>query len=141
MYNAMQNFSREALPETEAGILGFLESVGRISDNNSFDEKLFLDLATHGSEKIRTLAVKNLAKLEKKDFLNFYMRVVKNDSSTTVQREAVSAIGRMRNRKAIPHLLRILNSNDPKVTMQAIRSGLNYAHLAVLRDLKKYLPL
>src|SRR3989338_8966468 len=38
-----------------------------------------------------------------------------------VRREAVSAIGRMRSRKAIPILLDTLNDQDPKIVMQAIR--------------------
>ena len=61
MYNTVRNSTGDTLPKTEAGLLDFLESFGRISNKESFDEKLFLDLATHGSEKVRTLAIKNLA--------------------------------------------------------------------------------
>ena len=121
MYNTLQNITRDILPKTEAGLLDFLESFGRISGKESFDEKLFLDLATHGSEKVRNLAIKNLAKLERIDLLDFYINTLENDPSTAVKREAVSAIGRMRNRETIPYLLHILNSDDPKITLQAIR--------------------
>jgi len=121
MYNTVRNSTGDTLPKTEAGLLDFLESFGRISNKESFDEKLFLDLATHGSEKVRNLAIKNLAKLEKSDLLDFYTNVIENDPSTTVKREAVSAIGRMRNKETIPCLLHILNSDDPKITLQAIR--------------------
>ena len=93
MYNTLQNPSKEILPKTEAGILSFLESFGRLSDDDSFYEKLFSDLAKHSSEKVRTLAIKNLAKMEKKELLGLYVQIIADDPSTIVKREAVSAIG------------------------------------------------
>ncbi len=119
MLNITQQFQKNTLPKTESGILEFLESFGRLSDDS--DEELFLDLAKNESEKIRTLALKNLAKLEKVSLLSFFFGVFQNDSSTSVKREAVSAMGRMRNRNTIPYLLTALKSDDPKITLQAMR--------------------
>jgi DNA modification methylase len=78
-------------------------------------------LLHNSNENIRALAVKNLAKLEDIALLLEYVNMAKEDKSTTVRREAVSAIGRLRNQKAIPYLIELLNDNDPKVVMQAIR--------------------
>ncbi len=44
-----------------------------------------------------------------------------NDSLTTIRREAVSSIGRMRHKKSISFLFNLLNDNDPKIVSQAIR--------------------
>ncbi len=49
------------------------------------------------------------------------MFVFEIERDTTVRREAVSSIGRMRNPKAKEYLFEILNDNDPKVVCQAIR--------------------
>ena len=44
-----------------------------------------------------------------------------NDTDTTVRREAVSSIGRMRNKKGKKILFEILKDKDPKIVSQAIR--------------------
>ena len=38
-----------------------------------------------------------------------------------VRREAISSIGRMRNKNAIPILIKSLKDSDPKIVLQAIR--------------------
>jgi len=57
--------------------------------------------------------------------------VAKNDSDTTVRREAVSSLGRMRNPKSKEYLFELLRDEDPKVVCQAIRG------LLVFRDDKE----
>lgn len=49
------------------------------------------------------------------------MDIALTDSSTMVRREAVSSIGRMRDKNTIPYLIELLSSEDPKIICQAIR--------------------
>ncbi len=101
-----------------------LEKLGRLPKN--FDYTLFTTLLNNKSEKIRFLAIKNIAKLENLDLLETLYNVGKTDESTTVRREAVSAIGRMRHKLTIKNLVSFLNDSDPKVIMQAIRGLLTF---------------
>lgn len=96
-----------------------LERLGRLE--KSFNKKPLLGLLIDPNDTIRFLAVKNLAKLCDLSLLdNFYYLAV-NDTSSIVRREAVSGIGRLRSRNSIPYLSKLLNDNDPKIVMQAIR--------------------
>lgn len=89
-------------------------------------------------KKIRYLAIKNIAKLENLDLLSTLYNIGKNDESTNVRREAVSAIGRMRHKLVIKKLVDFLNDNDPKVIMQAIRGLLTFKdEIYVKKSLKK----
>ena len=47
---------------------------------------------------------------------------LKEEKDSMIRREAVSTIGRMRSRKAIPILKEVLNDSDPKVVLQGIRA-------------------
>lgn len=100
-------------------IIKHLDKLGRLSSN--FDSKPLLNLLTNENEKIRILAIKNLAKLCDLKLLEIYTNVIENDPSSSVRKEAVSAIGRLRNEIVKPLLFRYLSDSDPEVILQAIR--------------------
>ena len=103
----------------DKSILFILENLGHLPDN--FDDSWVQDLLNSKNKKIRLNAVKTLGKVKNEANINKLFQIAKNDISTDVRREAVSAIGRMRNKKAIPLLIEMLNDVDPKVVSQAIR--------------------
>lgn len=96
-----------------------LKKIGRIPKN--FDSAALVPLLENKNEEARVLAIKNLAKLSNVDFLEKFFSIAKNDESTAARAEAASAIGRMRNERAIPVLMEILKDDDPKVVCQAAR--------------------
>jgi len=96
-----------------------LEKLGKLPDK--FDGKYFISLTRHKSEKIRLLAVKNIGKLCDEAYIDILKEISVSDESTMVRREAVSSIGRMKNKKSIPFLIERLNDPDPKVILQSIR--------------------
>jgi len=102
------------------GTLAFiLNKLGKLPYD--FDDAPLLYLIDHKDAKIRYLAIKNLAKLEKFSLFPVFKKVITNDPCADVRREATSAIGRLRNSKAIPFLIELLKDSDPEVVMQAIR--------------------
>lgn len=124
-------------PQNDIKTLYFtLDKLGRLPEN--FDGKYFIPLTTHPNEKIRLLAVKNIGKLSNEEYLNLLDKISLEDESTMVRREAISSIGRMRNKKAIPILIRRLTDSDPKVILQAIRGLLVFdSDQQVVSELKK----
>lgn len=112
--------------QNEATVIYVLERLGRL-ENDSAKEPL-LSLLRHPNETIRALSMKNLAKIRDYSLLPTFIKYASNDESTIVRREAVSAIGRLRNEKAIPALVSFLKDKDPKVAMQAIRGLLVFSH-------------
>ena len=96
-----------------------LNKLGKLPE--SFDEKPLLTLLKHSNDKIRYLAVKNLAKLSKVSLLDIYINLINTENSSIVRREAVSAIGRLKKPITKTVLLNLLKDNDPEVTLQAIR--------------------
>ena len=119
-----------------------LESLGRLPANFNGDD--LVPLLSHETEKIRMLAAINLGKMSDLKFLPSLEKTASKDTSTTVRREAASAIGRMRDRAAIPTLIRLTRDPDPKVVLQALRGLLAFktkdkrihAALEKLRDHK-----
>ena len=101
-----------------------LEKLGRLPAG--FDGDQLLPLLLHDHEKIRALAASNLGKIGDIKFLSPLNKIATADDSTTVRREAVSAIGRMRHRKTIPILARLTEDDDPKVVLQALRGLLTF---------------
>ena len=96
-----------------------LQNLGRLPGGFRGDVLLpYLDAA---NKDTRYWAVKNLGKLQDAGFLHQLSAVATGDSSSLVRREAVSAIGRMRNKRAITTLARFLHDDDPTVVLQAIR--------------------
>jgi hypothetical protein len=113
-----------------------LDKLGRLPEN--FDGKYFTPLCKHPVEKIRFLAVKNIGKLCDEKYLTQLEDISISDKSTMVRREAISSIGRMRNKKAIPILIKSLKDSDPKIVLQAIRGLLFFNdNNLVVTELKK----
>lgn len=113
-----------------------LNKLGKLSSD--FDEKPLLYLLNHKSRNIRYLAIKNLAKLSNITLLNTYTEVIKSDPNSDVRREAVSAIGRLRNKKTKYTLIGLLNDSDPEIILQAIRGLLVFKDDEdVKKELKK----
>ena len=96
-----------------------LNNLGRLP--KSFDYNFLIDLLEHENYKVRTLAVKNLAKSSNFSLLDNYVELVQNDKSSSVRREAASAIGRLKDRRAKNIMFQNLNDRDPEVVLQFIR--------------------
>lgn len=101
-------------------LLFVLDNLGRLPA--SFDTDVFIPLVRHSNPDVRLLAVKNLGKVKNEEALTFICGIVFNEMNTTVRREMVSAIGRMKMQQAIPTLTNLLQDVDPKVVLQAIRA-------------------
>jgi DNA modification methylase len=121
--------------QKESNIIFFLNKIGRLE--SSFDKAPFLSLLDKENDEIRALAVKNLAKLGDISLLDLFFKMAREDPSTKVKREAASAIGRLRNEKAIPSLNLLLSENDPKVVLQAIRGLLVFRKIKEVRETLK----
>ena len=105
-------------------ILFVLQNLGHLPD--SFDDTYILPLLLNKNDKIRFWAVKTLSKIKGIKNLDVLTKIGLNDESTIVRREAVSAIGRMRNQVIIPTLMTFLNDDDPKIVLQSIRGLLTF---------------
>ena len=97
-----------------------LENLGKLPSD--FRGETLLPYLQAENEETRYWAVKNLGKLENAAYLKHLRDVAMDDESSSVRREAVSAIGRMRSEGAIPTLVKFLSDIDPKVILQAIRA-------------------
>lgn len=117
--NDTKAFSSFLQRQNDASVIYVLEKLGRLENDNS--RFPLLDLLEHPNENVRVLSVKNLAKLGDNSLLGIFVDCAKNDVSTIVRRESISAIGRMREEKAIPFLINSLQVKDPKIVLQAIR--------------------
>jgi len=124
--------------QNDGTIIYVLEKLGRLE--NGYSKEPLQNLLNHSNENIRALSIKNLAKIEDINLLPIFVKYAGTDESTLVRREAVSAIGRLRNEKAIPVLINFLKDKDPKVVMQAIRGLLVFSYKSdVKNELKKLL--
>jgi DNA modification methylase len=122
--------------ENNGRLFFVLNKLGKLP--NDFDDAPLLYLVDHKDAKIRYLAIKNLAKLGKFSLFPVFKKVIANDPSADVRREATSAIGRLRNLKAIPFLIELLKDSDPEVVMQAIRGLLVFkSNQLVVEELRK----
>lgn len=122
--------------QNDSSIVYVLEKLGRLE--NGYMKQPLLNLANNSNETIRVLSIKNLAKIGDVSLLGTFVKFAKQDESTEVRRESVSAVGRLRNEKAIPVLIDFLKDSDPKVVMQAIRGLLVFSNnSAVKQELKK----
>lgn len=101
-------------------IIYILENLGHIP--KTFNYQWIVDLLDYPNEEVRFWAVKNIGKLTSDAFLERLYKIATHDESTMVRREAVSSIGRMRNKKGIPMMKEMLSDSDPKIVCQAIRS-------------------
>ena len=109
-----------------------LDRLGRLPPE--FDKKPLLDLLKHENDKVRCLSIKNLAKLEELSLITTFVKSAKNDPSSNVRREAVSAIGRLRNPITKNILFSYLKDPDPEVILQAIRGLLVFKNEVDVRD-------
>ena len=131
--NALLSFFEN---QNDAVILATLAKFGRLENGSAY--KPLLTLMHSKNQKIRALAVKNLAKLNDTSLLDNFKSFALNDVSTMVKKEAVSAIGRLRSEQGIPILLQLLLDRDPKIVMQAIRGLLVFRKNELVREhLKK----
>jgi DNA modification methylase len=97
-----------------------LENLGYLPSN--FNGGILAPFIVHSNDKIRFWAVKNIGKLSNPEFIGILERTAKHDNDSMIRREAVSSIGRMRTKKAIPSLIELLEDTDPKIILQAIRA-------------------
>lgn len=117
-------------------IIFLLQKLGRLE--NGYSKKPLLNLLNNKNEEIRSLAIKNLAKLNDFSLLPIFKKLAEEDESTVVRRESVSAIGRLRDEQIIPVLFYFLKDNDPKVAMQAIRGLIIFSKKPLVKkELKK----
>jgi len=124
--------------QNDGTIVYVLEKLGRLE--NGYSKQPLLNLLDNNNEAIRSLALKNLAKIGDVSLLDTFVKFAKQDESTEVRRESVSAIGRLRNEKTIPVLIKLLSDKDPKVVMQAIRGLLVFSNNGqVKKELSKLL--
>ncbi|WP_448530637.1 DNA methyltransferase [Raineya sp.] len=106
--------------QKDVGSLVFiLENLGHLPKN--FDGSILLPLLQHEHQQVRLLAVKNIAKLTQEKFLPYLIEMFAKETNTSVKREIVSAIGRMRNIQNKKILYQFLQDSDPKIVCQAIR--------------------
>ena len=120
----------------DGSIVYVLENLGRLEDG--YNKEPLLQLLDNKNENIRLLAIKNLAKIGDISLLEIFIKFSQEDESTEVRRESVSGIGRLRNEKTIPVLIKLLVDRDPKVVMQAIRGLLIFSkNDLVKQELKK----
>ncbi len=104
----------------DIGSLTFiLENLGHLPKD--FDSSFLPSLLLHKNASVRLWVIKTFGKLKDDKFLPLLVSSALNDKDTSVRREAVSSIGRMRSTNAKSILFEILNDNDPKIVCQAIR--------------------
>lgn len=122
--------------KNNSGNLSFiLESLGQLPKD--LDSTFLIDLTNHKNSNVRFLAVKNIGKLTDEALLPLLSDISQKDDDTTVRREAISSIGRMRKESVKPYLIKALKDEDPKVVCQAIRGLLVFKGNGVDDELKK----
>lgn len=110
--------------QSDKNLIDTLENLGYLP--NGFQGGFLFNLLEHKNPKIRFLAAKNIAKLNKIKSLEPLWNAFKQETDTSTRREIVSAIGRLRKPQNKPYLFDILRDEDPKVVCQAIRGLLVY---------------
>ena len=130
--NDSSSFHSFLQEQNEGVIVRLLEKIGRLENN--YSKEPLVSLLNNRNENIRSLAVKNLAKLADISLLPTFIKIARSDESTIVRREAVSALGRLRNQRAIPALIEFLGDPDPKVVMQAIRGLIVFGYRKDVKD-------
>ncbi len=111
------------------------ENLGYLPSN--FNGDILAPFIVHSNDKVRFWAVKNIGKLSNPEFIGILKRTAKHDNDSMIRREAVSSIGRMRTKKAIPSLVELLEDSDPKIILQAIRALLVFKSDVKVQDALK----
>jgi len=96
-----------------------LENLGRLPQG--FNGNFLIRLLTHKNVNVRIWVIKTIGKLKEEAYLSALKEVALHDVDTTVRREAVSSIGRLRALDGKKVLLEFLSDSDPKIVCQAIR--------------------
>ncbi|MGM8216616.1 DNA methyltransferase [Bacillaceae bacterium W0354] len=82
-------------------------------------------LVLHDNKEVAVLALKMLGKLKDREDLDFYLEIINNRTNRydqRVRKEAVSVVGRMRDKQiALKTLTPLLNDKNPEIVLQAIR--------------------
>ncbi len=100
-------------------IVFILENLGHLPKN--YNGEWFVEYLNHSHHKVRLWAAKNIGKLQDLTFLPTLIEATQKETNTTVKREIISSIGRMRHTETKDFLLKMLGNEDPKVVIQAIR--------------------
>lgn len=116
-------------------LIEVLENLGFLPDE--FDVNVFLPFLKHQNDQVRFWAVKNMGKVATEDWLRKLYEVVQEDESSMVRRETVSSMGRLRSPRAITLLTRVLEDDDPKVVLQAIRGLLVFRNYPTVKKALK----
>ena len=90
-------FSSFLQGQNESNIIYTLEKLGRLE--NRYSKRPLLSLLKSSNKTIRSLVAKNLAKIRDISLLDTFVHFAKQDTSTEVRREFVSAIGRLRDER------------------------------------------
>ena len=134
--NNKKLFSDLITNQNDNSIIYILKNLGKLDNKDILG--LLMDLMNNKNSKIRALSIKNLAKLQNISLLDLFIKHASKDTSSDVRREAISAIGRLRNEKAIPILIEFLLDKDPKIVMQAMRGLLVFSKKNLVQnELKK----
>lgn len=100
-------------------LIHILENLGHLPTD--FEGDILLPLLAHDNRDVRQWTIKNLGKLTHFAYLDRFHHSAIHDSDSLVRREAVSAIGRLRDARCLPILLTFCDDPDPKITLQAVR--------------------
>nr|MCU0481191.1 HEAT repeat domain-containing protein [Anaerolineae bacterium] len=111
----------EALKPNQSArdLIHILENLGHLPTD--FDGGVLLPLLTYENRDVRQWAIKNLGKLTHFSYLDQFHHSAVHDADSLVRREAVSAIGRLRDARCMPILLSFCDDTDPKIVLQAVR--------------------
>ncbi|MGL4594370.1 MAG: DNA methyltransferase [Thermoguttaceae bacterium] len=96
-----------------------LESLGHLP--RDFNGDFLYKLLSHPHSQVRFNAAKNIGKLNGAANDVKLIEQYKIEKDTTVKRELVSAVGRLRKQENKAFLLETLSDEDPKIVCQAIR--------------------
>ncbi len=120
-------------------IITLLNKTGKIDKVRFCNKETVINLLKNKNKKIRTATVEVLAKLCDLELVKTFDSLIKNDPSSSVKREATSAIGRMRDKTNIPILKKYIEDNNPEIVLQAVRGLLVFKKDEEIAELLKYI--
>ncbi len=114
---AIKNLVKEF--KDSSSIVFILENLGQLPKD--FDGSFLPDLLQHKSSDVRLWTIKTIGKTANENYFGVLQKSILAENDTSVRREAVSSIGRMRKESGQKILFEVLNDQDPKVVCQAVR--------------------
>lgn len=96
-----------------------LSALGKLPDHFNLDK--LIPFINNKKEDDRLLVVKHLGKSKTTQYIDILKVSALTDNSSKVRAEAVSSIGRSRDKENVPLLIDFLEDRDPLVVLQAIR--------------------